>query len=137
MTEEIILESRLNNHSFEELESFGPFILDKIKEFRKGKDRFIQKMLNELFDDFQGYYPEMYFIGIYIKKINDNRRYVFKREFKNHKYWRWFITPDEAIRYAKKISKMHGIKLYKDERKNNRITQYTSSKHNTKKVQKG
>jgi hypothetical protein len=111
--EDIVLESKLNYHSIEELETFNSKTLNRIKSIRDSKDIKFKNILNEMFDNFELFYPEIYFIGIH--KIYSGREvsWFYKRTIKNITKYFYFKKREDVVKHAKKYAKKHDLKLYK------------------------
>lgn len=117
---EVILESRLNNHSLNELNTFGETILFKIREIRSSKDQLLSCVIDGIFDNLEIDYPENFFMGVYIyPHQNGYNYYRHKRKVKGKEYCFHTLRAKTMYDYSIWFSKKHNVPLYKDNRKNN------------------
>lgn len=116
---EIIIESKLNYHTQEELDNFGSFLLEKIRDIRFSHNGIYRNFVDNAFDSNEIDYPERFFIGVHRSVVGEYVYYVFQRSLKNkiitYSSKHSFNTYKYALHFASKYKR----NLYKGNHKNN------------------
>lgn len=116
---EIVLESKSNYHSVQEIETFGDFLLSKIRDIRDSKVPEYVNVINTAFDCPEYEYPEKYFYGVHKRIMNGNPYYTFARLVKGKTKRFGTKHAFSMYKYVLFFGKKYKRNIYKDKRINN------------------
>lgn len=116
---EIILESKLNYHTQQELDNFGSFLLSKIIDIRTCHDGMFRYLVDDSFANSEREFPERHLAGVTRRVVGKYIYYVFQRSIKGKKIIFWNSDSLKVYKYAIHFARKHNKSFYKGNHKNN------------------
>jgi hypothetical protein len=117
--EYVVFESRLNNHSIDEINTFGNVLLSVIHDIRNGNNTLLKKHLEMVFNHDERLFPELFLSGVWRYKQNGKDYYRFERRVKGKMIRFHTKSVKKIYSFAVKFSNKYSKELYKYSNKPN------------------